>query len=846
MTTSQNPYAKPNLASGYRSSYSVNSNNNGYNAGTSLPLANSQRTGQNLPSSHQQGQLQAMQARNLPPPAQQQSMPPPQPQDQQQQQQQAPSDGEPQQSQQEIIETLKRKLEEKDEENFELSASLSAVQVETDHRIKEVETSSRQQVSKLEEALRNARQEANMARAALKKQQEKLVKQQAQNGGVTVPAAPTPAPTPSFLERSKHSLLSHATKSNEPKSNSGSVSPSPGLKLPAGRKPGNTDDPMDLDSDMSQQKAMAAGTIGRNTSALAWQLLQTLPSDSSQDDNLRIFLTRMAQEQGHDSVRHDEEILWGLVQQCVDYSNAKAPSVLHTALLWRRDGCRSLVKAAGLENVETNDTDAMEEDDNVGETIPASSSGILGVGIRLGTEGSEAAKKHRHRQLEMIAYDLKQPLGLLYNNSRSTSPQQAFLSTSKLLTNALKPPTNRKQQQFSLKQQQLARQLVTRLSVRIQSPHSSSNQKANQHIISQTECFRIMVLLVSQIHNLSSVDALAPCMMGIASFLEDYHHHLVYNVPGSCMRRYDPIQSLVGDENGPARMDIKMTERDNRKGDASKKQTKEKAPIVELDPMLCELCRRVGSLVSAKCVYKNTEADRIRTTEFVNQWRRSLLANACDLLENRLLPFLLKLGSQSRDIMTPLWQEAAMSSWQDWIPLFTSMVQDEPGQLLLRTKFPLLVFPEKDDSTVPPKPGEHLSCSAMGVVIQLLHASVMVEQSPTAAAAIPQPILQLCQTTRDQSIRFFHAWLQCRGARKRGRVSFLSLVSEFPEYYKSACSWILYRSSTAKNESSYYGCQHHGGNTIHPDIVAMIRVQMEELVLDEEEALETRKMLYNK
>jgi hypothetical protein len=71
---------------------------------------------------------------------------------------------------------LKRLLEDKEEEIFELSVSLQANVAETDHRISVLERSHLQQVRLLEEELRRAQQEANIARGqANRKAQEVLI-----------------------------------------------------------------------------------------------------------------------------------------------------------------------------------------------------------------------------------------------------------------------------------------------------------------------------------------------------------------------------------------------------------------------------------------------------------------------------------------------------------------------------------------------------------------------------------------------------------------------------------------------------------------------------------------------
>jgi hypothetical protein len=120
------------------------------------------------------------------------------------------------------------------------------------------------------------------------------------------------------------------------------------------------------------------------------------------------------------------------------------------------------------------------------------------------------------------------------------------------------------------------------------------------------------------------------------------------------------------------------------------------------------------------------------------------------------------------------------------------------------------------------------------VVTQLLYASAMVEQCE--AHEVSQSVLALVRTLQSQCIHCIHVWLQCHEAR-RGRggleLSFLDLVSEFPEFYKSACAWILHQSDV-------------GSSTVDPECVAMVKTQVIELVLDEEEYMNEREDLYKK
>lgn len=75
---------------------------------------------------------------------------------------------------QEQIEALKAELEAKDEAIFDLNMTLTSVEAETKHKITQVQAASQQQLSSLQEQLRRATQEANLARSQANSYKAKL------------------------------------------------------------------------------------------------------------------------------------------------------------------------------------------------------------------------------------------------------------------------------------------------------------------------------------------------------------------------------------------------------------------------------------------------------------------------------------------------------------------------------------------------------------------------------------------------------------------------------------------------------------------------------------------------
>ena len=93
---------------------------------------------------------------------------------------------------QEQVDALRQQLDTSQEENFDLQATLAAVNAESQYRIKQVEEESRNQVRVLQEELRRAQQEANLAQRRIGALENKLQKQPPRNV-IPPPVQPQPA-----------------------------------------------------------------------------------------------------------------------------------------------------------------------------------------------------------------------------------------------------------------------------------------------------------------------------------------------------------------------------------------------------------------------------------------------------------------------------------------------------------------------------------------------------------------------------------------------------------------------------------------------------------------------------
>lgn len=641
----------------------------------------------------------------------------------------------------------------KEEENFELSASLMSVQVETKHQIEQVEQNRQQQIKKLQEDLRRTQQDANRARAALKKQQQQ------QQHQTVAPLQPQP-----------QNPQQSSVAATRPFNNS-SVPQGPKVVVPActstatnggiGPSPRSRPEPMEVDPPCSSTRDNKGNPQDAAPLLLAHRLLQELPI--GEDDRIRAVLTRIGPRES------DDDILWTLVQESID-GGANNPTqqpalrLLHKTLLWSPNGCQAILRAAGWETENNNDrTSPLSYNPTRTPTIG---------GIRL--ESSQQSNQQKLR-LEAIANRLKRPLTTMLPKQQQPTR-----------------PTN--QSSFSPKQERLARQLLAGLVEAI--PNDTTVDFPHK------ESMGLLIRLLSSIRSCPPrMAALEPMLLKIESFLK------AQRPENGDVRGYDPIQPRF------------TTVPQSTPSTAAAAAAQQDATLV------VELCRQLARLLPVN------SNDDDPAQQVLHQWRKAVLANACDWLEGRLLPLLLLNKAKTKQLPP---------AYKEWIPWMQTLVEDEAGRQLLRTQFPRVVVQKQGEynSTGMSADSNHshknygnnkrreISCSAMGVVLQLLYASVMVEQQQSSHQ---RP--RACRILRDQCVRCLHAWLQCYPARQGGDISFLDLVSEYSDYYKCACAWILHLHDSEDDASSH-------------DIAAMVRLQLGELCLDEEDALAEREEKY--
>ena len=217
----------------------------------------------------------------------------------------------------------------------------------------------------------------------------------------------------------------------------------------------------------------------------------------------------------------------------------------------------------------------------------------------------------------------------------------------------------------------------------------------------------------------------------------------------------------------------------------------------------------------------------------------NLLAAALDLVEGLVLP-----DDDCRYASHPVTTECvrwcqALASQQHTQSL-EDRIRNQQSLRLLRTQFATA------RSTAE---WWHYAPSAVSVAVQLFH-KVTIQQhleDHLPASPVAQAALAL-QPVRDHLIRFFHAVLQAvqedrrqwereqqqqeeaensSSSNKREVVSFMMVLSECQELYTSAAALLL----AVPPDKEFNLCM------VHPDVQAMLRMQMDELAEDQMEKL---------
>jgi hypothetical protein len=256
---------------------------------------------------------------------------------------------------QQQLEALRRELAAKDEANFDLSATLATVEAETSHRVQQVEKESGDAVKKLEEQLRRAQQEANMARSQAVQlqgklrqqdqqfQQQAIIQNQYQKPIVTPTNTKAATATTTAPASSETTLHQHAAVVT-------TVTPQPPTELP-----------------------LSSGQ------RLAQHLLRTTAQYSTCQENSAqrlqhaqqqwvLLLSRTATFNA--ATCTDIQIVTFCIEQCVQTGKQSPvdPFLLHLQLTWLQDtlsyspdSCRALVDAVVASTTTKNDDTAMTD-----------------------------------------------------------------------------------------------------------------------------------------------------------------------------------------------------------------------------------------------------------------------------------------------------------------------------------------------------------------------------------------------------------------------------------------------------------------------------------------------------
>ena len=555
-------------------------------------------TTRNVPYSQQSTQPHATWTQQQQQQQQQQSFPssqahpPAPPNSQPQAQATAPAPAAPE-SQEKLIQTLQKQLEDKDEENFDLAASLSAVEAETNFRIETLEQESKLKIQKLEEQLRRAQQEANRARAALKTKSNTAT-HTANTTNSNKPPAPQQQPpqppvppvphninsnvqhpsktTANNIERYPKTVTVNNNNKSSPHSKNGSVSPSP-HHAASSRPPFHHQSPnhilgkrkLDLANDNDGYSSSSAKPTTRHGTivdpkSLARYLLQQLATSSAssrrpQDDaeQLRLFLTAQITattsniyNDTDSSNQHFSIIIWGLIHHYIDHGNTQALALLSLALI-RVDPllassttttttttCRALMQAAGWGDMPSKGSSMTMDYETIDDEHDNGSAKLLKIHSNIRIMGGGAAtttplQRQLQNRLQSISAGLKQPL------SRLTSQHDYYNGF--YLANS--SPSSSERTSFTPKQEYLARQLLETL-VDALDPTSHKNNNDNSHPQQlDVDALHVLTRLLSSLRRVPCIKSLEPILFHAVARLQAHSQQCLR------LRCQQPSQSLL-------------------------------------------------------------------------------------------------------------------------------------------------------------------------------------------------------------------------------------------------------------------------------------------------------------
>jgi hypothetical protein len=698
---------------------------------------------------------------------------------------------------QQQVDALRRELAAKDEANFDLSATLAAVEAETSHRVQQVEKESGSAVKKLEEQLRRVQQEANMARSQAVLLQSKLrqQEQQFQQQALIQNQHKKPMVTPTNLPRDTRIATATATA---PASSEATVHPPSAAVTVVTPQP-----PTPLPISSGQR--------------LAQHLLRTTAQYSNcQENNAQLqhaqqqwvlLLSRVATFDSAAST--DLQLATFCIEQCVQTGKQSPvdPLLLHLQLTWLQDilsyspdSCRALVDAIVASTTTTNQGTAMTD-------YRRSFKRSRPSGIRV------AGAVVQDDSLSSIANALMNPLWTPSGRTNTNVDDVHTVS-----------------QEFFPSHLQLVSKLAHNLASYILDPCSPAVSMLSM---------RILGLLLTHV---------VPETTNTPSNGSDYDDYNASNVDMNTDTDASPWLTwwkrlVATDENNKKkkdilslweaaaavildrRLDVKISTR--RLPDADMDPTEEPDPddmtvtteaedntqIIDWQSLESTdiLDWMAESLHLMNTFWKLADGRNFRGREWWETGRtRRLTAGVLDVLEGIVL-------------VTEKLHTSALSL--DCIVWIQGLLIHPRGVMMLRTGM------ATNKSTVT---NWHRAVSTIAVMVRFLHCIVIRQHDADHLPRQSRATNDQLNPARDSIIRFLDGLLRIvqedrRILEQKGKlrkatkvVSFFNVLSEYREMYTSAAALLL----TVTDSSS---CN------VDNDVTCLLRLQMEELVWDEEE-----------
>lgn len=769
----------------------------------------------------------------------------------------------------EQIAALQREVEARDDSLFELQLTLASVQAETQHQLEQQAVSSTDTVRSLQEQLRRAQQEANLARSSAARQQQQQEQQQNKQCSVispterlgrladgpqsTVPASVL-VQAPLFVPPKHHQRQNQQSLIGESQSCSGQRLAQHLLRSTATfslSKKDAEDHNVTSDNGSYSQLLLTLSHVASSPSSSSprattttttavseidviwWLLLEFLSSATTNPDTLPPRVDAPSKtppivEEEKDGTNHNVG------------SNRTAPTLesrhlllltwLRDALAYSPESCQFLIKAV-LPPSESRTTTTLDTNNNVAasdlntlqqvmrssSSKPRRSSCIRIVTGGGGDDDDEQRVAAANGLLQRTVRELDNPLwvpttAVVANDSHDATP---LLPPSPPLAAAVVPEPSPLQCQH-------ARRFLQRFGY----PYILGSS------VSLAVAFMQVLAILLSHNDKEATNSLYP-----DDFLDTILRVWMSAATRLVKRKHRPPTNDRRTSTTTAELAIplRFLQWENLQNDTpvdateawkQLKETKSGAMIKKLSSQQL-LIWMAESLHLTRMVW-NLSTSAMRQSWSTTGRVASLLASVLDLMELFILP------------NDDLHSHPVTTECVSWLQELASQRRQETVDDRRTTKANQILLRTQQATSRSTAELWHYAPTAIAVAVQLFHRVVIrqlmddhLPSTPVALAAVE------LTRVRDQLVRFLHGILQAvqedrrhwemvresktSGCRKQA-LSYMAVLSECLDLYTSAAAALL---SIPSDGINY--CK------AHPDILAMLKMQMDELVEDQEE-----------